>query len=163
MTLDTRRSLARLAVAALCAFAGVAGAHETVAGDLKLVHAWSPPSLAGTRNGAAYVNAIENAGNTADAVKGASTPVAGRVELHMMGMDQGVMRMRQIESLAVPAGGKVEMNAATGYHFMLTDLKQPLKVGDSFPMTIVFEKAGPVQVNVVVQERTAASGAAHKH
>ncbi len=162
-TFPSLRVLARTALVAVCLVAGAVSAHEFTVAELKLVHPWSPPSLAGSKNGVAFVVAIENAGRTADALQSASSPVAGRVELHTMAMDQGVMRMRQVDGIAVPARGKVEMKPKMGYHLMLMELKEPLVAGRHFPMTLVFEKAGPVQVTVTVQDRPAEAAAAHPH
>jgi periplasmic copper chaperone A len=70
----------------------------------------------------------------------ASTPAAAIVEIHEMRMDGDTMRMRALESLALPAGRMVELKPG-GFHVMLIDLKQPLKVGDTVPVTLVVERA----------------------
>jgi periplasmic copper chaperone A len=69
-----------------------------------------------------------------------SSPVAGRVEIHEMAVVDGVMRMREISSLELPAGKAVELKPG-GYHLMLMDLKQPMKAGDMVPVTLVIEGA----------------------
>ena len=71
----------------------------------------------------------------------ASSPVAGVVEIHEMVMDGNVMKMRAIAGLELPAGKAVELKPG-GYHVMLMDLKQELKVGDAVPVTLVIEGAG---------------------
>ncbi|MBN8493453.1 MAG: copper chaperone PCu(A)C [Burkholderiales bacterium] len=71
----------------------------------------------------------------------ASSPVAGVVEIHEMVMDGNVMKMRAITGLELPAGKAVELKPG-GYHVMLMDLKQELKVGDAVPVTLVIEGAG---------------------
>ncbi|MFT4190307.1 MAG: copper chaperone PCu(A)C [Comamonas sp.] len=65
----------------------------------------------------------------------ASSPVAGRVEIHEMKMEGDVMKMRQVPSVALPAGQTVQL-APGGYHLMLLDLKQPLQAGDNVPLTL---------------------------
>ncbi len=70
-----------------------------------------------------------------------SSPVAGVVEIHEMTMDGSTMRMRAIPSLDLPAGKAVELKPG-GYHVMLMDLKQPLKAGDTVPVSLVVERAG---------------------
>lgn len=70
----------------------------------------------------------------------AQSPVAGVVEVHEMSMDGGVMKMRAIPSLALPAGKAVDLKPG-GYHVMLMDLKQQVKGGESVPLTLVFEDA----------------------
>ncbi len=86
--------------------------------------------------------------------------MAGVAELHEMRVDAGVMRMRDVAALEVRPGEKVQLKPG-GYHVMLTELKQPLKVGDKFPLTLTFQNAGAVEVSVWVEEMGA--GAAHGH
>jgi copper(I)-binding protein len=102
----------------------------------------------------------------------AQSPVAGVVEVHEMSMDGGVMKMRAVPSLALPAGKSVELKPG-GYHVMLMDLKAQVKDGDTVPVTLVVEgKDGKRQtIEVKASARTAAAPAmkqgdghsAHKH
>ncbi len=69
-----------------------------------------------------------------------SSPVAGLVEIHEMAVVDGVMRMREISALELPAGKAVELKPGS-YHLMLMDLKQPMKAGDIVPVTLVIEGA----------------------
>lgn len=69
------------------------------------------------------------------------SPVAGVVEIHEMAMDNNVMKMRSMPGLDLAAGRPVEFKPG-GYHVMLMDLKQPVKAGDTVPLTLVFEDAG---------------------
>jgi len=102
----------------------------------------------------------------------AQSPVAGVVEVHEMAMDNGVMKMRPIPFLALPAGKAVELKPG-GYHVMLMDLKGQVKDGDMVPLTLVVEgKDGKRQnVEVKVPARVMAQPAmkhdhghgAHKH
>jgi hypothetical protein len=71
----------------------------------------------------------------------AASPVAGVVEIHEMAMDGNVMKMRAVPGLELPAGKPVELKPG-GYHVMLMDLKQELKVGETVPVTLVIEGAG---------------------
>jgi len=80
----------------------------------------------------------------------------------MMKMEGDVMRMRQVDAIEVPVGQTVELKPG-GYHLMFIGLKAPLKVGERFPMTLKFEKAGEVKVEVVVQAPGAAAEPQHKH
>lgn len=113
---------------------------------------------------------------------GASSPVAGVVEIHEMKMDNGVMRMRAVPGLPLPAGRPVDL-APGGYHVMLMGLKQPLQAGDSVPISLVFEGSDrqrrTVEVKATVRplnapasahqghaghdQKPAASGSTHKH
>ena len=101
----------------------------------------------------------------------AQSPVAGVVEVHEMSMDGGVMKMRAVPSLALPAGKAVELKPG-GYHVMLMDLKAQVKDGDTVPVTLVVEgKDGKRQlVELKVPARTAVApamnhgaGQMHKH
>ena len=92
---------------------------------------------------------IENKGKDADRLVSASSPVAGVVQIHEMKMDGGMMKMREINGLDIKPGATVELKPS-GYHVMLMDLKQPLKQGDSVPLTLRFEKAGTVEIKAAV-------------
>jgi periplasmic copper chaperone A len=70
----------------------------------------------------------------------ASSPLAGVTEIHEMAMEQDVMRMRAVPSLALPAGRTTELKPG-GYHVMLMDLKAPVQEGTLVPLTLVFENA----------------------
>ncbi|WP_290813860.1 DUF1775 domain-containing protein [Ferrovibrio sp.] len=108
---------------------------------------------------------LKNSGGTADRLVKATSPVAGSVELHTHIKDGDAMRMRGVENVPVPANGQTALEPG-GYHIMLIGLKQALKEGDSFPLTLTFEKAGSVTVIVPVQKAGApapAGGHEHKH
>lgn len=97
----------------------------------------------------------------------AASPVAGVVEIHEMRMDGGVMRMRPIAALDLPANRAVELKPG-GYHVMLIDLRQPLREGDTVPLTLTFEtrdgKRSTLEVQAPVRPLTAPGGAAkHGH
>lgn len=148
--------------AALLALSCVVNAHGTHAGDLLLEHPYAVPSLQGSANGAAYLRGIRNSGSQPDRLIGASTPVAERVELHQMTLDAGVMRMRAIPAIELPAGAEVPLRHGGTYHLMLLNLKRPLVDGDRFELTLDFERAGRQTVKVWVQTpRDAAAVHAH--
>lgn len=87
-------------------------------------------------------------------VVGASSPVAGTVELHKMEMAGQTMKMQAVDAISLPAGEKVEL-ARSGYHFMFMGLKSQLKEGDTVPVTLTLEDAAKkrdtVTVNVPVK------------
>ncbi len=108
---------------------------------------------------------LKNGGGTADKLVKAASPVAESVELHTHIKDGDAMRMRAVENIPVPANGQTALEPG-GYHIMLIGLKQALKEGTSFPLTLTFEKAGSVTVTVPVQKAgapAAAGGHEHKH
>ena len=159
------RKLAHPLVAGLLACAACAvAAHGATVGDIAIGHPYATPSIAGTSNGAAYLASIENKGAAGDRLVRASTPMASRVEIHTMNLDaQGVMRMREIDGVALAPKAKVQMKPGGGLHLMLIGLKEPLKEDATFPMTLEFERAGKVEVKVIVGQPKPARGAASGH
>jgi periplasmic copper chaperone A len=147
---DTMKHLTKtITVAATLAalLAAPVHAEDVKAGDLVITQAWSRATPSGAKVAGAYLNK----GSSADRLVGGSGDVAGRVEIHEMAMDGGVMKMRPLDNgLAIDPGKTVKF-APGGYHFMLMDLKTQLKQGDKVPLTLQFEKAGKVNVSLDVQ------------
>lgn len=150
----------------LCAFivvlaaihAGPISAQPVKSGDLVLDQAWSRATPGGAKIGGGYLT-IDNKGAAGDKLIGGSSPVAGKIEVHEMAMNNGVMTMRLLkDGLPIPAGQSVKL-APGGYHLMLMDLKAPLKKGDKIPVTLKFEKAGDVKITLDVQAIGATSPA----
>ena len=134
------------------------------AGDIEIKAPWVRGTVAGQTATGAFMEVTSKAGAT---LVGAASPVAGLTEIHEMKMDGGVMKMRAVRSLAVPAGKTTELKPG-GYHVMLMDLKRPMTTGDTVPITLVFE--GPdkaresIEVKASVHALTAAGhGAMGKH
>jgi copper(I)-binding protein len=144
---------------------GAASAHDFKAGDLRIDHPYATPSRPGVTTGAVYFRGIRNTVAAVDRLLSASTPVAGRVEIHRMRMQGDVMQMRAVPALDIPGNTTVPMrhNTPDGYHLMLFDLKAPLKDGDRFLITLTFDRAGTREVNVWVQTPRSGSGAGHAH
>ena len=155
---------AALAAAIIGAGSWGAQAHGASAGDISIGHPFATPTPAGMHAGGAYIATLENRGKQADRLLRAATPVAGRVELHTMALDaSGVMRMREQADIPLPPGAVLKMRPGQGYHLMLMELKQPLKEGDTFPLTLEFERAGKVEVKVYVQRPLARGASAPEH
>ncbi len=95
-----------------------------------------------------------------DRLTGVSSPVAGKVELHESIDDKGVMKMRSVAGLDIPAGATVKL-APGGYHIMLIGVKQPLTAGGHVPVTLTFEKAGKLEVEASVVKPGAGAPAGH--
>lgn len=151
-------SIKILAFAAGLVVAGAALAQST---QLEVDNAWAGATPGKAENGAAYLT-IQSP--TADRLVSASSPVAKKAELHTMSMQGMVMKMRPITGLDIPAGQPVTLKPG-GEHIMLMGLNQPLHEGQSFPLILDFEKAGPRTVTVTV-EKAGARGpgpAAAKH
>jgi|KBSMisStaDraftv2_1062788.scaffolds.fasta_scaffold182355_2 copper(I)-binding protein len=162
---DRIRKLSRVLAAGLLAGAASAvAAHGASIGDIAIGHPYATPSIPGTSNGAAYLASIENRGSAGDRLVRASTPIASRVELHTMNIDaQGVMRMREIDGVALAPKARVQMKPGLGLHLMLIGLKEPLKEDATFPMTLEFERAGKVEVKVIVGQPKPGGAAAEGH
>ena len=145
-----RRTIAISLMLMACLVGSSVRADEVKAGDLVISQAWSRATPNGAKIGAGYLT-IENKGATADRLIGISADVAGKVELHEMAMNDGVMRMRPVEGGLTIDPGKTVKLAPNGYHLMIMDLKSPLKQGEKVPVTLEFEKAGKVAVTLDVQ------------
>lgn len=119
------------------------------AGDLVVKQAWSRPTPAGAKVASGYLT-IENKGTAPDRLLGGSSDAAAKVEVHEMATKDGVMTMRELEGgLAIAPGTTVKL-APGGYHLMLTDIKKPLRQGDTVTVTLSFEKAGKKDVTFSV-------------
>ena len=122
---------------------------ETVSiGDITIEHAWSRASIGVSRPGVVYLT-IRNGGATDDALTGIYTPVAGMPMLHQTVVTDGIATMPHVMSAPVPAGGTLALEPG-GFHGMLMGLATALKEGATFPVTLTFEKAGDVTVEVEV-------------
>lgn len=152
------------AFAAAMTLSALAHAQEVRLNDLIIDNPYARATVANQPAGGAYVT-IENKGKAADKLVGASSPVAKSVEIHTMAMEGNVMKMREVGQIEIPASGRVEMKPGDGYHLMLMGLRQQLKAGESFSVTLVFEKAGKTEVKVKVQEKKDAKqgGMHHGH
>lgn len=123
---------------------------------LKIDKPWARATAPGAAVGGGFLTVV-NPGKTTDRLVAASSPAAARMELHEMAMEKDVMRMREVKTMDVPAGGKLELRPG-GYHLMFMELKAPLKQGDKVPVTLRFEKAGEVKVELSVESMGAGSG-----
>jgi copper(I)-binding protein len=126
----------------------VASAALAQTGQLEVNNAWARATPGKAENGAAYLT-IQSP--TTDRLVSVSSPVAEKAELHTMSMAGMVMQMRPLAGLDIPAGRPVTLKPG-GEHIMLLGLKQPLQEGESFPLTLNFERAGPLTVTAAVQK-----------
>ena len=129
----------------------------TDASGISLEHVWARPTAGLGTTGAIYFTVVSN--GQPDQLVGVSTPVAGTAELHETSVDNGVMKMRPVQSIALVPGKPVTFKPGS-YHVMLLGLKGPLKAGGTFPLTLIFEHAQPVTVMVNVE---ASAGAETGH
>lgn len=135
--------------AALHFTAPTASAHEFGTKGVTISHPWVRATPKGATVGAAYLE-IKTDGKTTDRLLAARSPVAGTVEIHTHIMEGDVMKMRRVEGIDVKAGTS-HILKPSGDHVMLMDLKQPLKEGDLLKITLVFAKAGEIEIDATVE------------
>ena len=131
--------------------------------NVTVTNAWVRGTVAGQTASGAFMDLT----SAADVVLlGAASPAAGVVELHEMSMDNGVMKMRALAKLDLPAGKTVSLKPGS-YHIMLTGLKQPLKKGDVLPLTLKFsgkdKQVVTLEVKAEVRNLTSVPGMAGEH
>ena len=143
-----------------------AAADTVKAGALTIEAPWSRATPGGAKVAGGYLK-ITNTGKDADRLTGGSLPRAGRVEIHEMAVADGVMRMRPLPAgLEIKPGATVELKPG-GLHLMFMDLSAGLKDGESIKGTLIFEKAGTVEVMFRVapagSQGAASGGGSHRH
>ncbi|MBH1968306.1 MAG: copper chaperone PCu(A)C [Pseudomonadales bacterium] len=152
-----------IVLAALLLPACFATAHEYKAGELEIAHPWSQELPPNAPTVAAYF-VIHNKGKTADRLLSVDSPIAGDAQLHEHIKQNDLMKMQQVPSVEIPAGGEITF-APMAYHVMLLELKDRslLADGKHFPLTMHFEKSGDVTVEVSVQKQAPDGMQAHEH
>ena len=110
-------------------------AHAQRSADVEVQSAWARPTVAGQTGTGAFMNLTSKEGAR---IIGASSDVAGVVEIHEMAMEGNVMRMRPIRSLDLPSARMVELKPG-GHHMMLMDLKRPLAAGEKIKVELRLE------------------------
>ena len=149
----------RILLGTLAALPALGLATPAKAEPLTVIEPWARAALAG-RTSAAYMT-IENTTATLDRLVSATSPAARVVELHTHIMDGGVMRMRPVTAIEVNPGEPAVLRPG-GLHVMLIDLTGPLQVGQTIPLTLRFEKAGEITVQVPVRPAGAAGHGGHQ-
>ncbi len=140
----------------LALLAGPVLAHDAKVGDLVIMEPWARATIGQVKTGAVYLTVI-NHGAAGDRLLAVSTPVAAKAQLHSNIVDAGVMKMRPVEAIDIEAKGSTTLEPG-GIHVMLMGVQNPLEEGDVFPMTLTFETAGSVDVEVHVQGIAAMRG-----
>lgn len=138
-----------VALVAMAVALGLNGAMAQVSmtvGGIEMGPGWARATVG--KNGAAYID-LKNTADAGDKLVAVESSVAKRAALHTHMMADGVMKMRPVDDVPLPAGESVVLEPG-GLHIMLMGLKAPLKEGTSFPLFLTFEKAGTVGINVKV-------------
>ena len=135
-------------------------AEDAKIGAITINHPWARATPGAVKNSAAFM-LFDNKG-AADKLVSVTGTVAKEIQIHSMVTEAGVMKMREIKGLDIPANGKAELTPG-GYHIMLIGIADGLKEGTKFPLTLKFEKAGEITVQVIAEKSGAHDHAEHKH
>jgi copper(I)-binding protein len=142
----------------LAAIATAAHGQDYKVGSLEISQPWTRATPTTAPTGGGFMTII-NKGSMPDRLIAVRSPTAGKVEIHEMKMDGNVMRMRALEKgLEIPPGGTVELKPG-GFHIMFMGLKAPFAKDTKVPATLVFEKAGSIDVELQVAALGAAAPA----
>jgi copper(I)-binding protein len=144
----------RIRMAALAALSGLAFAAQA---QTTVKDPWVRGTVSGQKATGMFGQVSSVAGGK---LVSASSPVAGIVEIHEMSMDGTTMKMRAVPFLPLPAGQAVDLKPG-GYHLMLMELKQPLKAGETVPVTLVVEGTGGKRESVEVKAAVRAPADSH--
>lgn len=153
-----------LIVAALLLPGAFASAHEYSLGELHIAHPWSLALPPNAPNVAAYF-VVHNNGQADDRLLSVHTPLSDDAQLHEhVQSADGAMKMQQVDSIPVPAGKDLTF-APSAYHVMILQPKERslLVAGQRFPLTLHFQRAGDVTVQVAVQQQAPAEQQDHSH
>jgi periplasmic copper chaperone A len=136
----------------LALFIAVASAgqtHQYRLGPIEIDNPWSRATVSAAPNGVVYVT-IRNTGQTADKLLDVASPAADQAQIHDMKVENDVSQMWLVGAVDIPAGQTLTL-APNGLHIMLLGLKKPLEIAQTFPLTLTFEKAGTITVDVMVE------------
>lgn len=157
-----RPGRSRLALVVLIAAGCAVAAGEARAQPVTVRDAWVRAPAPGQKVAGAYMELVAR---TPQALTGVASAAAARAELHSMSMEGGIMRMRPVARIELPAGKAVKL-APGGLHIMLVDLRQPLKPGEKVPLTLTVERAGAASRSILTIEaevRDAGSATDRQH
>ena len=149
------------ALLALLLIASPALAHDYKLGALEIGDPWARATPPTAPTGGGYLS-VKNTGTAPDRLISISSPAAQTVQLHEMKMEGNVMRMRELDGPLEIKPGETVTLAPGGMHLMMMGLKAPLKQGEKVPLTLVFEKAGKIDVELAVVAMGATPGH-HEH
>jgi copper(I)-binding protein len=148
--IGVRLRLAIALTAAVCGLTGPAGAEPTASvGAITISEAWARASMGQTGTSAVYMT-LEASGGQSDRLVAAASPDAARAELHASTMESGVAKMRPLSAIEITSGERTVLEPG-GPHVMLMGLGRKLVEGDTLPLSLTFERAGTVELQVPVR------------
>ena len=133
------------------AASSLAVASDFKAGDITIAQPWARATPPVAQTGAGYLT-LTNTGDEDEALLSVSTPISKTAEIHTQSMEDHVMVMREVQRIDIPSGGQIRMEPASSLHMMFIGLKAPLEEGQTFPLTLTFEQAGEITVEVTVRK-----------
>ena len=146
----TKTVAALMIAAAALATAPTADAHSFEKGAIKIGHPWSRETPPGAKVAGGFLK-VTNTGKETDRLVGGSFVPAKRLEIHEMAMEGGMMKMRELpKGLEIKPGETVELKPGS-FHVMFLELGTPFKAGDLVKGTLVFEKAGTIEVEYKIE------------
>ncbi len=131
-------------------FALPVSAHDYMQGALKIDHPWVRATAPGAPVAGGFMT-ITNTGDETDRLVGGEAGFAKRVEMHEMSMDDGVMRMRELQGGIEIAPGETVTLKPGGLHIMFMKLSEPMTEGEKRPVTLTFENAGDISIDFAVE------------
>lgn len=162
MTMRPHLALLLLGSMAGVALCGCAPSGGQAVGDLRIDEPWVRAALPEVSASAGYLT-VRNLGDRDDRLMSVSSASAGRIEMHEVRTENGLMKMQHLEQgVAIPAGAAVALQPG-GYHLMLMDLQQPLSAGTIMTATLHFEHAGAVEVAFQIRDPGSSGAASHIH
>ncbi len=145
-----RHVLIATTIVSLATLAAPSVAHDYMAGDIRVEHPWARATIGKAKNGAVYMTLV-NAGSAPDRLVKAASPMAERATAHAHHMDGNVMKMHPVDAIEIAPGSPTVLKPG-GLHIMLFGLAAPLKAGETFPLTLSFERAGRLTIEVLVEQ-----------
>jgi len=161
LIMKPRQTLAAASLLALLLLPTLGLSQDYQIGTLAVEQAWARESPPTVTNGAAFMT-ITNRGTSSDRLVSAEAEVSERVELHTHLMDDGVMRMRQVDSIELKPGEVTQLKPG-GLHVMFIGLKAPFKAGEQVPVTLRFEQGGSLEIDVPVKTMDQAGAMMQEH
>jgi periplasmic copper chaperone A len=141
---------AAILAVSIAALSPTAIAHDYKIGELEIAHPWTRVTPPSAKVAGGFLT-ITNNGKTADRLISATFTQSNSTEVHEMAMEGGVMKMRELaKGIEIKPGEKLELKPG-GYHLMFMNVTKPLTLDDRLKGTLVFEKAGSVEVEFKVE------------
>ena len=137
-------------LAFVLALNGNLGAQTAVPNPVAVEQPWARATPKGAKTAAAYM-ILTNNSRSAEKLLSATSPMADKIQFHEETEENGVARMRELRGIEIAPGTKIAFKPGS-MHMMMVGLKQPLKQGETFPLTLHFEHAGEIEISVPVSK-----------